>query len=151
MQLSTISTILLAILLLIILSTACSKKVTPPVTEEQEPIVNQVDKVAQLGKELFKQDFSLDYNQEKTVVCISKTIKKRPNDIFSTLSFALYQIDIDEVLFRETIPKATGKWLNNREFQVTTIPGRMSGRVANATKNGWLFNVQTKTKRKIGK
>ena len=150
MQVSTISTILLTLLLLIIISTACAKKVTPPVTEKKGPMTNQVDKVAQLGKELFKQDFSLDYNGDKTVVCISKAIKKRPNDIFTTLSFALYRMDTEEVLFKETIPKATGKWLNNREFQVTTISGRMSGRAANSSNSGWLYNVQTKTKRKIG-
>jgi len=86
-------------------------------------------------------------------VCIAKAIKKRPNDIFTTLSFVLYQPESEETLFKEVIPKATGKWLNNNEFEVTTIPGRMPGRMPtnskSAQKSGFIYNVKTKTKRKI--
>lgn len=149
MQASIFSTIAFILLLLIILLTACSKKVTPLETKAIEAVMSQEDKVNQLGTTLFKQDFSLDYNKEKTVVCISKAIKKRPNDIFSTLSFALYRLEPTEMLFKEVIPKATGQWLNNKEFQVTTISGRMTGRARATQKSGFIYNVVTKTKRKI--
>ncbi len=154
MQISSLSALLFFLLLILILLMACAKKVTPTTsttttTTITEPIINQTDKVEQLGKELFKQDFSLDYNQEKTVVCISKAIQKRPNDIFTTLSFVLYDIESAEILFKEIIPKATGEWLNNAEFQVTIIPGVMRSNRQNATKEGVIYNVRTKTKRTI--
>jgi len=149
MQASTFSITVFLLLLLLLLFIACSKKTTPAVTPPTETVTNQTDKIEVLGKALFKQDFSLDYNQDKTVVCISKAIKTRPNDIFPTLSFALYQVESEEILFKEVIPKATGKWLNNNEFQVTTIPGRMSGRAANVSRSGYIYNVVTKTKKKI--
>ncbi len=148
MQVSFFSAIAFTFLLLIVLLTACSKKVAPLETEE-EIVMSQADKVNQLAESLFKQDFSLDYNKEKTVVCISKAIKTRPNDIFSTLSFALYHLEAEETLFKEAIPSATGKWLNNKEFQVTTTPGRMSGRAQAIQKSGFIYNVVTKTKRKM--
>ncbi len=149
MHASTFSTIFFVLLLIIVLFIACSKKTTPATTPPIETSISPTDKVEQLGKALFKQDFSLDYNKDKTVVCISKAIKTRPNDIFSTFSFVLYQVESEETLFKEAMPKATGKWLNNKEFQVTTVPGRMSGRAANIAKNGYIYHVITKTKRQI--
>ena len=149
MQASIFSTIAFILLLILLLLTACSKKVTPLETKATEAVMSQEDKVNQLGTALFKQDFLLDYNKEKTVVCISKAIKKRPNDIFSTLSFALYRLEPTEMLFKEVMPKGTGKWLNNEEFQITTIPGRMTGRAQTARQSGFIYNVVTKTKRKI--
>jgi len=149
MQASTFSTILFVFLLLLLLLIACAKKTTPVSTPSVETAINHTDKIEQLGKELFKQDFSLDYNKDKTVVCISKTIKTRPNDIFSTLSFAIYQVESAALLFKEVVPRATGKWLNNQEFQVSTIPGQMSGRAANASRNGYIYNVVTQEKIKI--
>ena len=149
MHASTFPTIFFVLLLIIVLFIACSKKTTPATVPPAETMISKTDKVEQLGKTLFKQDFSLAYNKDKTVVCISKAIKTRPNDIFSTLSFVLYQVESEEILFREAIPKATGKWLNNKEFQVATVPGRMSGRAANIAKSGYVYNVITKTKRPI--
>ncbi|MFK7981715.1 MAG: hypothetical protein AB8G86_17165 [Saprospiraceae bacterium] len=149
MHASTFSTIFFVLLLILVLFIACSKKTTPAIVPPVEATISQPDKIEQLGKTLFKQDFSLDYNKDKTVVCISKAIKTRPNDIFSTLSFVLYQVESEETLFQEAMPKSTGKWLNNKEFQVTTVPGRMSGRAASIAKNGYIYNVVTKTKRQI--
>ena len=91
MQTSIFSSIFFIALVIIVFLTACAKKVSQPATTSEETVMSQEDKVEELGKELFKQDFLLDYNKEKTVVCISKAIKKRPNDIFSTLSFVLYK------------------------------------------------------------
>lgn len=151
MQASIFSTIIFILFLIgILLLTACTKKTSQPPTTA---VMTQEEKVQQLGEQLFKKDFSIDYNKEKTVVCIAKTIKKRPNDIFTTLSFVLYQPESAETLFKEVIPRATGKWLNNTEFEVITIPGRLPGRMPSNTKgtqkSGFIYNVKTKIKRKI--
>ena len=142
MRSSTFSaTIFIALLLLL---TACAKKINHLPTV---PVLSSEEKVTQLGEQLFKKDFSLDYNKEKTVVCIAKTIKRRPNDIFSTLSFVLYELESETILFEEIIPKASGKWLNNEEFQITTIPGRVPTRETQQT--GFIYNVSKKSKRKL--
>jgi hypothetical protein len=127
--------------LVLVFLTACSNKKnllknTTPLTKEE--------KIRQFGQNLFKKDFVLDYNRKKTVVCISKSIKNRPNNPYSTFSFVLYHIELEEVIFRETIPKASGKWLNNEEFQVTTIPGRISNRINSAKKGKIIYNISTR-------
>ncbi len=143
MQTSTFSTTVFIALLLLLLI-ACAKKInqTPAV-----PTLTPEEKVTQLGEQLFKKDFSLDYNKEKTVVCIAKAIKRRPTDAFSTLSFLIYELETEEILFQEIIPKATGKWLSNKEFQITTIPGRVPTRGTQQT--GFIYNVINKSKRKL--
>lgn len=133
-------------IVLLLLLTACAKKIkdTPTV-----PKLSPEEKVTQLGEQLFKKDFSLDYNQDKTVVCLSKAIKRRPNDAFSTLSFVLYRIETEELLFEEIIPKATGKWISNDEFQITTIPGIVPDIRQASHQSGFIYNVNNKTKRKL--
>ncbi len=132
------------LMLVFLLIAACAKKINQTPTM---PTLSPEEKVTQLGEQLFKKDFSLDYNKEKTVVCIAKAIKRRPNDPFSTLSFVLYELDSGATIFEEIIPKATGKWLNNEEFQITTIPGRVPTK--GAQKTGFVYNVSNKTKRKL--
>ena len=143
MQTSTFYTTVFLMLLFLLL-TACAKKVnqTPAI-----PTLSPEEKVTQLGEQRFKKDFSLDYNKEKTVVCLAKAIKRRPTDAFSTLSFVIYSLETEEIIFEEIIPKATGKWLNNEEFQILTIPGRVPTRAA--PKTGFIYNVRNKSKRKL--
>jgi len=117
-------------IVLLLILTACAKKI-------------------QLGEQLFKKDFSLDYNKDKTVVCLSKAIKRRPNDAFSTLSFVLYRLETEEILFEEIIPKATGKWINKEEFQITIILGIVPDIRQASHKSGFIYNVNNKTKRKL--
>jgi len=142
MQSSIYTTTIFVVLLLIL--TACAKKINQTPTT---PILSPAEKVTQLGEQLFKKDFSLDYNKEKTVVCIAKAIKRRPNDAFSTLSFVLYELESEAILFKEIIPKATGKWLNNMEFQITTIPGRVPSK--GGQKTGFVYDIVNKSKRKL--
>ncbi len=138
-----LATIFIALLLMFV---ACAKKIkeTPTI-----PVLSSEEKVTQLGEQLFKKDFSLDYNKEKTVVCLSKAIKRRPNDAFSTLSFVLYRLETEEILFEEIIPKATGQWISKEEFQITTIPGIVPDIRQASHKSGFIYNVKNKTKRKL--
>ena len=145
MQTSSIyATFFIAFLCLLL--AACAKKMN------QAPValvLSPEEKVTQLGTQLYKKDFSLDYNKEKTVVCIAKSIKRRPSDPFATLSFVLYHLESEEILFEEIIPKATGKWLNNKEFQITTVPGRVPDRKSATQKTGFIYDVRNKSKRKL--
>ncbi len=132
------------ILLFLLLLTACNKKVKP-----QKVILSPAEKMEQIAKSNFKSNYEITYNKSKTVACISKKIKTRPNDIFHTLNFILYHIEKDRILFKETHPRADGKWKSDDEFQVTLTPGRM-GKVASSKNRPLIvYNVKTKQKRKI--
>jgi len=65
------------------------------------------------------------------------------------LAFILYELNTEEILFKERIPKATGEWISNKEYKVTTIPGIMREDAKTTKKNGFIYQVDTKTKRKL--
>ncbi|MEM6317569.1 MAG: hypothetical protein AAF960_07850 [Bacteroidota bacterium] len=135
--------------LLLVALLACSKKVKPTTSEVLQPEITPTEKAEKVAQELFKSNYSVDFNSSKTVACITKSFKKRPNDIFPTLSFILYHPATEAILFKETIGKAKGRWKNDDEFLVTVTPGQMSRNSDVAKKQSYLFNIKTKTKRRM--
>ena len=136
-------------LVLILELIACSKKIKPVETEKEIPTLSPEEKIDLLAKETFQKEYQIIYNESKSVVCISKAIKRRPNDIFPSLSFLLYNPDTETVLFKETIAKATGKWISDQQFEVTTVTGRVGRAASLNKKQGFVYDIQKVTKSKL--
>lgn len=120
---------------------ACSKKVKQATKIEDQ--LSPIEKTEQLAKTTFSNDYKIIYNQEKSVACITKSLKKRPSDIFPTLAFLLYNPTTEEIIFKEAIARATGKWTSNDEFEILITPGRVGRAASLKNKKGFLYNVKT--------
>lgn len=139
--------LLLLFVIVVIGFIACSKKVKQAVTEETT--ISPNEKTEQLAKSTFTNKYDITYNQSKSVACITKSFKKRPSEIFPTLSFLLYNPTSDKVIFKETIGRATGKWINDEEFEVLITPGRVGRAASLKNKQGFIYNVLNGKKRVI--
>lgn len=113
--------------------------------DESANQLSTTEQTIQVAKEYFKKDYDIRYNQSKEIACIWKSIKTRPNDPFPTLSFLVYDPQQKEILYRETVPKATIKWISNEELEVAVTPGRIAD--SKQSKSGFIYNVKLKQKR----
>ncbi|MEM1120709.1 MAG: hypothetical protein AAGJ18_09690 [Bacteroidota bacterium] len=119
---------------------ACSKKLKSPDTPTLE------EKANELATKIYQKDFQVDFNAAKTIACLSKTSYKKGDKALPILSFTLYDPAKDKILFKETIPRATGTWKSDQEFEVIVKPERV-GRMATLEKRqGWIYNLQSMKK-----
>lgn len=122
---------------------ACSKKVKSAKTASSP---TPEEKAATVATKIYQKNYQVEFNSSKTVACISKSSKKKAREQFPTLSFVLYDLETEKILFKETIARATGQWKSDHEFEVTVVPERV-GRMATLEKNkGWIFDLKTRKK-----
>lgn len=123
---------------------SCSKKIKPTNETTELKVEEKVNKYAQ---NVYQKDYQIDYNASKTVACISKSYKKQ-TATHPTLSFILYDIASEKIIFKETIARASGEWLDEHQFVVTTIPARIGRAATLDKKEGFIYDTANKTKRK---
>ncbi len=124
---------------------ACSKKVKS--TKKAAPLSSE-EKISAFANKIYQKDYQVDYNTSKTVACISKSVKKQADATHPTLSFTLYETATEKILFKETIRRATGKWKNDNQFEVTVVPERVGRMGTLDKKQGWIYDVTTGKKRR---
>jgi len=132
----------LAIILLLGLF-ACSKKVK---SSKEKTNLSAEEKVNAFATKTYQKEYQVDFNTSKTVACISKSTKAKAGDPHPTLSFMLYQTDTEKILFKETIRRATGKWKNDNQFEITVIPARVGRMATLDKKQGWIYDISTMKK-----
>lgn len=131
------------LLLMIPLFGACTKKIKPP--SDGKSSMSEKERTILVAQQLFKQDYEIDYNPSQTLALISKKIKSRPNEVFPTLSFLVYDPQKEEIIYKETVARATIKWINDEEIEVAVVPGRDGG--PEQIKPGFIYHVKTQQKR----
>lgn len=121
-------------------SWSCSPKVSDQVTNTEE--ISMEEKINTLAVQHFESGYKIAYNTSKTHALISKSIKTRKNEAFATLALLIYDGKSETIIFQETIPKASAKWISDHEVEVQVVTGMLADdQQADA---GFIFNVQEK-------
>lgn len=134
--------LLLLVVLIILGLFACSKKAKPA----KETSLSPEEKAIAFANKTYQKAYQVDFNPSKTVACISKSTKTKAGDTHPTLSFTLYQPSTEKILFKETIRRATGKWKNDNQFEVTIVPARVGRMGTLDKKQGWIYDLTTMKK-----
>lgn len=124
------------------LSWSCSPKVSDQVTNTDK--ISMEEKINTLASQHFESGYKIAYNTSKTHALVSKSIKTRKNEAFATLALLIYDGKSETIVFQETIPKASAKWISDQEVEVEVISGMLAD--DQQAKEGFIFNVQEKRK-----
>ena len=124
------------------LSWSCSPKVSDQVTNTEK--ISMEGKINKLAVQHFESGYKIAYNTSKTHALVSKSIKTRKNEAFATLALLIYDGKSETIVFQETIPKASAKWISDQEVEVEVISGMLAD--DQQAKEGFIFNVQEKRK-----
>lgn len=122
---------------------SCSPKVSDQVTNSEQ--LSMEEKTNALAVQNFESGYKIAYNTSKTHALVSKSIKTRKNEAFATLALLIYDGTNETIVFQETIPKASAKWISNHEVEVQVITGMLAD--DQQAEAGFIFNVQEKRKR----
>ncbi len=121
---------------------SCSPKVSDQVRNIDKKSMEE--KINALAVQQFGGGYKIAYNNSKTFALVTKSFKTRKNEAFATLSLLIYDGTEEEVIFQETIPKASAKWINDDEIEVSVVSGMLADDKQAAA--GFIFNVQEKKK-----
>ncbi|MBX2876531.1 MAG: hypothetical protein KTR30_30705 [Saprospiraceae bacterium] len=122
---------------------SCSPKVSDHVTNTDQ--VSMEEKINALAVQQFQNGYKIAYNKSKTFALVTKSFKTRKNEAFSTLSLLIYDGAGEEIIFQETIPKASASWISQDEVEVSVVSGMLAD--DKQAKPGFIFNVHEKKKK----
>ena len=131
---------------IISLLTSCASTEKTPENYEKEAEI-ETNKLESLALQKYKENFVFHKNSSNTfVLCIKQD--KSPNSPVSKLTkYFLYDLDIDELIFEETIANGTVEWLNDHQIRVSLIPGIVRGdEKREAESNSYIFDLKLKKK-----
>ncbi len=122
---------------------ACVRKSTSVV----ERSLTSEEKIKNVGTSYFKGTYQLLYNPSEKVVCLYQEKRTRPNEVFPTISFIVYDPTTEEVLFEDTVARAKMKWINDEQLQVQTVPGRV--RSERDARSGFIYDLQSRLRKRM--
>ncbi|MEM9719822.1 MAG: hypothetical protein AAGA10_11265 [Bacteroidota bacterium] len=135
------------------LFSSCNKKTHTSVAQSiksslpENQSLSAEKRIDSLAKQYLKTDYKVKYNTSRTVALIFRTLKNRPNSIYSTVSFLLYDLPADKILLRETVAQATVKWVDDSHLRVDVTPGIIQG--GKAAGRGYLYDVNSQRKKAL--
>ncbi|NRB50090.1 MAG: hypothetical protein HRU41_20605 [Saprospiraceae bacterium] len=122
---------------------SCSQKISNQVAKTDE--VSMEEKINALAAKQFESGYKIAYNASKTFALVSKSFKTRKNETFATLSLLIYDGAGAEIIFQETIPKASASWISDEEVEVSVVSGMLAD--DKQAKDGFIFHVKEKRKK----
>ncbi len=135
-----------AFMLFFIFLTFCSS--SKP--NSQQKITSEIkpEKYKAAAEAQFKNNIQYRFNKDKSCVLCVKTIKL-PNDPGQfKLSFILYDLRNDEIIFEASHPNAKVKWISTEQIQVFLTPGIVSLR-EDKEKTNYGYIYDTKIRKKV--
>ena len=82
-----------------------------------------IEKYAELAKDKFGDNFSIQMNSDKTFVLCSNVPKSIKDNEPTAVSYFIYDLKNEKIVFEESIPDGNVSWLNEHQIKVTIIPG----------------------------
>ncbi len=103
------------ILCLLITMVACHSRITESADRPSLDLV---------AKRLYSDDYRVVENESKDFALITKPVQIRTNDAFPTLSFSVYDVVNDSVVYQSTIARGKVAWHDDRQVIFESVPGR---------------------------
>lgn len=90
----------------------------------RDPVsVNSVAKYTKLAIEKYHNNITYQANLSHSYILCSTQSRATGLNPFPTVKYFVYDIKHDKVLFEDSVAKGSIKWLNDDQFQVSTVPG----------------------------
>ena len=131
---------------LLILSFECSSsKETSEKTETteiKEEKTVEIEKYTELAKDKFGDNFSIQMNSDKTYVLCSNVPKSIKDNRPATVSYFIYDLKNEKIVFEESIPDGNVSWLNEHQIKITIIPGIVKGdEKEEGSDSGYIYDI----------
>lgn len=133
---------------------ACNRNLNSTTTKdnvEQSEMLPLKDRAEALAKERYKENYQIELNKTESAALVSQSIAPRSSSIFKTVYYFILDDTSNEIIYKDVVPNATVEWISNEEIQLVSIPGRGDKPGASDTKDGYIFNIKTKTKHPLNK
>lgn len=136
MHLSKIILFFILLSALLTLSFECSS------SEETSEKTVTIEKYTELAKDKFGDNFATQMNSDKTYVLCSNVPKSIRDNGPTAVSYFIYDLKNDKIVFEESIPDGNVSWLNEHQIKVTIIPGIVKGDdKEGGSKTGYIYDV----------
>ncbi|OGU36901.1 MAG: hypothetical protein A2068_01000 [Ignavibacteria bacterium GWB2_35_6b] len=80
-----------------------------------------------MAKEKFAENYIMEFNPSKSYMLCFKKENKHKDQAPAPLTYFIYDINNDSVLFEESIGAGRVKWLNDYQVEISLIPGIVKG------------------------
>lgn len=137
--------IIFTFLLLILVSCTSAKKSNSAVSQEKNDTLPAVEKYKTLAVEKYKDQIDYVFNQSKTHVLCARTSKPTPKMPENNVSFFVFDLNHENIIFEESIVDGSVTWINNRQLEIIQKTGIISGENPDR-RHGYIFDVESKTK-----
>ena len=85
------------------------------------------DKYQKIAEEKYKHDIIYTFNQSKSYVLCKKFVKPSPKMHQSSVSFFVYDLEKDKIVYEKSVDNGKVKWANDSKLKISIIPGIISG------------------------
>ena len=80
-------------------------------------------KLQSYAQEVYGSDNLMSFNEDSSYVVIYKFLKNRPSDIIPTLSYQLLSVATFEAIYKDVVPRADFKWVDDYIIEVKAEKG----------------------------
>lgn len=116
-------------------------------TKTDSQPVSEKEKYRRVAKTKFGDRVEYLFNQSKNFVICFKKEKPTPQIPQNRLSFFVYNLETDEIIFEDTLTDGEVSWKSNTQFRVRTTPGMLTvDPEYNQKLTGYVFDVTLKRK-----
>jgi len=99
-----------------------------------------------IASEKYGKSIEFLYNNSKTHVVCLKKIKPTPQMFQNQISFFIYDLEKDEIIFEKSSIDAEVKWKNDDQVEVKITPGIVSG---DETEDDFIYLYDVRSRKKI--
>ena len=126
---------------LIILISSCSSKETSGEMQDNTPPYKKI------AEEKFDKDYRVIFNNDSTYLIVYYLPKNVNKTLIPPLKFFVYDTNNKKVIFQDNLTNGKVEWINDHQFQVSTIPEIVTGNDEDNKKLfGYIYDVHTKRK-----
>ena len=108
---------------------------------------DSVDHYKKLAVDKYTDNITYRRNLTHIYVICYKQSRPTSQNPFPPLQFFVYDLKNEKILFEDSLAKASIKWLNDYQIQVSTIPGIVTGdEEANKKLMGYIYDIKLQRK-----
>ena len=102
-------------------------------------------KYQKLAKEKYKNNIKYSFNQIKSYVLCKKKYKPSTKMPQGFLSFFVYDLTNDNIVYEKSIDNGDVKWANDYQLQISIVPGNISNK-EDLKKFNYLYDIKEQKK-----
>ena len=120
------------------------------VSSQEKNDLNYAAKYETIAIERYKERIEYIFNESKTHVLCMKTSKPTTKMPKSTVSFFVFDLNSEKIVFEDAIADGSLRWINDRQLEIVQKTGTVSKKDPDR-RQGYLFDLDTGKKLELSK